>query len=230
MDGESKGTSISAISNIDWGKWYTLDFYGILTHNLNGLFRVYLDNKKVWERVNKITGSERGGSPQIQYGIYAVAGSKLRTRVRELLWETINIIPNQDNLNPPSPAPSPAPSPTPLPPELDTGLWLVTTSSNYLKNLKTHEIIEDIKEKTIIYVNTDLKISYCVFYLNNEKYSVENNSPYSMSGDVNGKLNQLLLPRGSNIIKVEAYDALDKIIDVKLARVSNQVSCDHNII
>ena len=94
VNGNSEGTHIQSIAKIEWGKWYNLDVYAILSHKKDeGIFRVYLDGEFVWER-REVTASEMGANPQIQYGIYAVGGYDLKTQIKRLMWETVDEIPN----------------------------------------------------------------------------------------------------------------------------------------
>jgi hypothetical protein len=89
-NGESTDTHIYPIADAVWGgsRWYEIDIYIFLTHNEeNGYIIVKLDGKDAWKRLGEVTGSERGGNVSIQYGIYGNEGMKVRTQVKQLLWE-----------------------------------------------------------------------------------------------------------------------------------------------
>lgn len=47
--------------------------------------------------------------PQVQFGIYGVAGFDLRTNVKSIIWESIDAIPTSQTLTP-EPTPTPAPT------------------------------------------------------------------------------------------------------------------------
>ncbi len=94
-DSSSKGTGIFRFATPKWnaGEWHTLDVYGYLSHIDNGgYFRVYHNGQFVWDRRAR-NASQSGGNPQLQYGIYGVAGYSLKTHVKSLLWETVDTIP-----------------------------------------------------------------------------------------------------------------------------------------
>ncbi len=82
---------IHSIATPKWNvdEWHNLDVYAYLSSDeKKGYIRVHHNGKRVWEYKGRCA-SQATNKIQIQYGIYAVAGVKLRTQVRKLEWETI---------------------------------------------------------------------------------------------------------------------------------------------
>lgn len=100
-DGKNINTMINNVYTPKWtgNDWMNVDIYGVLSHDENeGYIRVYLNDVFAWERHGE-NASEFGGDVQIQYGIYAVKGSSLKTRVRHLSWGYVETIPQGNNLD-----------------------------------------------------------------------------------------------------------------------------------
>jgi len=91
-DGEYVKTSVSSFTDMIWGgqKWYYVDIYAYLSDGLDGRLKVLLDGNVVWEQNKMVTATTHGNTVNIQYGIYGDQGIKVRTQVKQLLWETVS--------------------------------------------------------------------------------------------------------------------------------------------
>jgi hypothetical protein len=83
-NGKALSAHIHPVANAE-RRIYNFDIECFLTHEANGYVKLKLDGREVFHKTY-ITGSTCTLPPQVQYGIYAVAGMQLRTIVKHISW------------------------------------------------------------------------------------------------------------------------------------------------